>query len=419
MLPGSTRIGEVTPYPPPNEKHVRASGVASYSKNLMTRLTTRFDLAVLAERAPGVQEYDDGGITVVPCWSKGVRYLFSILSCARDMDIKALHVQHETFLFGSFVSAAMFPLLPLLGRLGGRRTVVTMHGVMPLRMIDRSFLRENRIEGNPAIMKTGIKVLTKLTAMVSHHIIVHEDMLKKWLVDDYGCDGSKITVVPHGIEPNPVRVDREVARKELGHQGGYFLLFLGYITGYKNVELLIEAMAHLDKDTVLIIAGGEHPRLAGDPDYKEYLDMLHRKAEEIAPGRVLFKGFLPEAEIPAYMALSDMLVFPYNVCMSTSGPLSMAMAYRKPFLVSEAFREVIDLPEAIFPLDPRGLAENVSTVRNDARIQERMARFVDRMNEEHSWDRVADRTGAVYDKVFGELYRRTPHPEGKRSESGG
>lgn len=419
MQSGSTRIGEVTPYPPPNEKHVRASGVASYAKNLMTRLKEGFDLTVLAERAPGLQTCDDDGIRVVPCWSKGSRYLFSILSCARKNKIRALHVQHETFLFGSFVSAALFPLLPLVGRLGGKRTVVTLHGVMPLRMIDRGFLQENRIRGNPTVMRVGIKVLTKLTVKLSHHIIVHEQVLKNWLVDDYGCRGDRITVIPHGIEPDPARMEREEARRKLGLQGGYFLLFLGYITGYKNVQLLIEAMAHLDQDTVLIIAGGEHPRLAEDPDYREYLETLHRMADETAPGRVLFKGFLPEAEIPAYMALSDLLVFPYNVCMSTSGPLSMAMAYRKPFLVSEAFREVVDLPDAIFPLDPKGLAERVARVRNDVGIQGQMAGYVERMNKEHSWENVAARTGAVYDQVFGPNYRRAPPPDGSRSKSGG
>lgn len=410
MLPGSMRIGEVTPYPPPNEKHVRASGVASYAKNLMTRLRDKFDLAVLAEAAPGIQAQDDEGIRVIPCWSKGPKYLVNILSCARHNDIRALHVQHETFLFGSFLSAAMFPLLPLMFRLSSRRTIITMHGVMPLRMIDESFLRENRINGNPFIMRAGIKVLTKLTVMLSHHIIVHEEVLKNWLVEDYGCDGSRITVIPHGIEPNPATMDQRMAKDQLGLEGGFFLLFLGYITGYKNVQLLIEAMAHLDKDTVLIIAGGEHPRLSEDPDYRAYLETLHRKADEIAPGRVIFKGFLPESEIPAYMALSDLLVFPYNVCMSTSGPLSMAMAYHKLFLVSEAFREVVDLPDAIFPLDPEGLAEKVTRIRNDGSIQERMAEYIARMNKEHSWDSVAARTGAVYDKVFGSEYRRSTRP---------
>lgn len=113
-----------------------------------------------------------------------------------------------------------------------------------------------------------------------------------------------MSVIPHGVDPetyHPAPPDPAL-RQELGLRGTV-IGFIGRMMHMKGVESLIRAYAHTTEaypDTTLLLLG------AG-PD-REFF-------EEVATSlgirdRVLFKDFVPVAEVVRYINLMDMMVLP-------------------------------------------------------------------------------------------------------------
>lgn len=393
------RVGIVSIYPPPRSKHAELSGVASYSRNLVDHLLKSCSVVVFADKI-GISnsEYSEGAI-VHRCWSRGFKYPFQIFRKLLRSEVDVVHVQHELYLFGGLASTFLFPFLLVLVRLLGKPVIVTMHGVIPLSRVDRSFLEENRISGNPLVMKFGLALLVKISVPLSTAVVVHEETLRNVLIKEYKCRASKVRVIHHGIEEPKVLVAPDEAKKKLGVSSHKVILFFGYITGYKNLELLIDSAKFIKvPDWVMLIAGGAHPRLYNDPDYLNYLSDLREKASKISEN-ILFKGFVPESEIPLYFSAADLVIFPYNVCISSSGPLALAASYRRPFLVSASFRDVVNSNEIVFRNDPRELADKIDLFFKDSAFSSRMAKYTEDFRNERLWTGISKETHQLYEEV--------------------
>ena len=310
------RVGLVSIYPPPKSKHVKQSGVASYSKNLVDSLLKYCSVVVFADKIGlSGSEYSEGA-QIYRCWNKGVKYPFQIFKKLLQDRVDIVHIQHETYLYGGVSSLLVFPFLLVLIRLLGKPVVVTMHGVIPLSRVDRRFLEENRIRGNPLVMRIGLTLLVKVVVAFSTVIVVHEKKLRDILVKEYKCQFIQSSCHLSWIEEPKVLVESTKAKEKLGVSSKKVILFLGYITGYKNVDLLIDSAQFLKvADWVMIIAGGVHPRLKDDRSYVKYLSELQKKASDISRKKILFKGFIPEEELPYFLAAADLVVFPHNICI--------------------------------------------------------------------------------------------------------
>jgi glycosyltransferase involved in cell wall biosynthesis len=391
------KVSMVSIYPPPESKHAKLGGVASYTKNLVVSLLNNCKVVVFADRMSRTNnEYHEGAM-VYRCWNKGVLYPFQIFKKLLSNAIDIVHVQHETYLYGGLDSALVFPLLLALVRLLRKPVILTLHGVIPLSRVNRSFLKENWINGNPFAMKVGLTSLVKIMLSLSTAIIVHEEPLKEILIKEYKCSASKIHVIHHGIEERNDLIKKNEAKEKLGLSGKKVILLFGYITGYKNVELLIDSAKFLKvPEWVMLIAGGAHPRLNYDLGYLKYLSDLRRKASAISNEKILFKGFVSEEEISLYFSAADLVVFPHNICISSSGPLSLTASYGKPFLVADSFREIVDFDEIVFKNSPEQLAKKIDGFFVDTTFRLKSLEYAHKFKQMRSWDSIAKRTIMLY-----------------------
>ena len=398
------RVGIVSIYPPPRSKHVKRSGVAAYSKNLVDSLLKYCSVVVFADKIGQISDYESSkGLQVHRCWNRGVTYPFQIFKKLLNEKVDVVHIQHETYLYGGLASLLVFPLLLFLVRLLGKPAIVTMHGVIPLSRVDECFLEENRINGNPLIMRIGLTLIVKIIVPFSTMVVVHENKLRDVLVKEYKCRPSKICVIYHGIEEPEVLVESTVAKTKLGFASKNVILFLGYITGYKNVDLLIDSAKYLKGNGwVMMIAGGVHPRLANDPGYQKYLSDLQKKASTISKEKIVFKGFVPEEALPDFLAAADLVVFPHNICISSSGPLSIAASYCRPFLVSNSFREIIDFDCIVFENNPKELAHKIDCFFTDATFNLTTVECLERFRNSRLWSKVAKQTYELYKVLLNE-----------------
>jgi glycosyltransferase involved in cell wall biosynthesis len=395
------RIGVVSIYPPHVSKHAEQGGVASYSKNLVDSLLKYCSVVIFADKLYASEDEYSEGATVYRCWSKGVKYPFQIFKKLLTNRVDVVHVQYETYLFGGLIAALVFPFLLFLIKLLRKPIIVTMHGVIPLSRVNKCFLEENRINGNPLIMRLGLTLLVKFIMPLSTVVIVHEKKLRDILTREYRCPASKIRVIYHGIEDPKFSINAEAAKEKLGAGSKHVILFFGYITGYKNVDLLIDSARFLKvNDWVMLIAGGVHPRLSRDSSYLKYLSDLRKRASEICEEKIVFKGFVPEEEIAVYFSAADLVVFPHKICISSSGPLSLAASYGKPFLVSDSFREIVDFDDIVFKNNSQELASKIDFFFSDTAFGLKASEYSKNIKANRLWNRISKQTYELYKKVI-------------------
>ncbi|RLG82244.1 MAG: hypothetical protein DRO40_08190 [Thermoprotei archaeon] len=356
---GELRIAIVSPYPPPGKKHVYGSGVVSYTKNLVEALRIvapqNVQIFVIADKLMNTRRvYREDGVYIIRCFSKNALYIFQIFRQICKIRPDIIHLQHEYFLYGGLLSAILFPFLVLLSRLIAKNVVVTLHhGVFPLSNLDdKDFRKENGLRGPPFLLKLGLLTITRMIALLAHRIIVHELFMKKYLVVDYKVPLHKIKIVPHGVE-NAETLPKEEAKKKLRLEGKTVLLYFGYLTGYKGIKEFLDAYKEIAKkipSTVLVIAGGPHPRLIKEKWYRDWIHDLVKKALAIQreikdSGRIVFTGYVPEDKIPLYFSAADIVVLPYKARIAASGPEALAIAFEKPYLISRG----LEKPSETYP----------------------------------------------------------------------
>ena len=202
----------------------------------------------------------------------------------------------------------------------------------------------------------------------------------------YGVDPARIRVVYNGVEAD----DRPEEPSPLQHP---LVLFLGRVTLQKGPDYFVEAARRvLDHDPRVTFV------LAGTGDM---LPRLIERAAELGIGRqMLFPGFVDRARAARLFAMADVFVMP-----SVSEPFGIvpleAMDRGVPVIVSRqsGSSELIKNALKVDFWDTEDLAEKIlSCLRYESlasELEERGREEVARL----TWDRVAERTEAVYREV--------------------
>ena len=395
-------IGMVAPYPPIGEMHSAGKGgVASYTKNLAVSIARddKVDLTVFADKlSRTVEQYTENDVTVVRCWGHGVLYVFGVLRevFKRRRELDLIHLQHEYFLYGNVVSAVLFPFMLLLLTFMRKPVVVTLHGVISLSGLDETFRKENNLGGNPVILRFGLRIITKLISSCADIVVTHEYHLREIMIGEYHVKESKVVVIPHGVEENSDLIPSQEAKETLGVVGRRVVMFFGYISGYKGLHILLDAFKGLrTNDYVLVVAGGEHPRLQGLQKYESYMGSLREKASDVS-NEVRFVGFVPNEEVPLYFCATDVVVLPYTTLMSSSGPFALCIAYRRPFLLSESFGTVVSDGDLLFDSNAEALRDKIEEFFSDGGLEEKSLACRELLFQQRSWGRVGCELANLY-----------------------
>ncbi len=148
-----------------------------------------------------------------------------------------------------------------------------------------------------------------------------------------------VAYIPHPIYDNygPM-VERDAALEQLGlPKDQHYLLFFGFIRGYKGLDLLLQAMALPEVRTLgvkLIVAG----EFYDDPETYQQLIAGQGLEEQI----VLRNAYIPNSEVGAYFGAADLVVQPYKTA-TQSGISQLAFHFGKPMVVTR----VGGLPEIV------------------------------------------------------------------------
>jgi len=203
----------------------------------------------------------------------------------------------------------------------------------------------------------------------THRIIVH--------TRSYGSTsavlrGRELTVIPSAVDLERFRPDLDSSelRTRLRLEGKRILVFTGRLVPHKGVDVILEALARLPRDVVLVVIGAG-PRLPSLVGLSRRLDVSDR---------VRFCPAVSDEELPRFLALGDVFVFPSQNRLEGFGlAVAEAMAVGLPVVVADmpGVREVIEpgreglLAEPLIAAD---LAEKLRTLLDDPSLAKRMGR---------------------------------------------
>ena len=192
--------------------------------------------------------------------------------------------------------------------------------------------------------------------------------------------GRALTVIPSVVDLDWFRpgLDTSGLRGDLRLEGKRVLAFTGRLVPHKGVDVILQALTQLPDDVVLLVvgAGPRLPSLVG----------LARRLG--VSDRVRFCASVSDDDLPRYLALADIFVFPSQNRLEGFGlAVAEAMAVGLPVVIADmpGVREVIEpgqeglLAEPLLAAD---LAAKVRTLLDDPDLARRMGAAGRRRAEE-------------------------------------
>lgn len=236
----------------------------------------------------------------------------------------------------------------------------------------------------------GIFALERQGLLEADRVIAVSHFTKGMIVERYGIDAEKVTVVHNAVS----RGEAARAYGVVKAPGERIVLFMGRITHQKGPGFFVEAAAK-----VLSVLPGVIFVMAGSGDLMA--QMVERVAELGMGSRFFFTGFLRNEEVERMYAASDLYVMP-----SVSEPFGIApleaMLYDVPVIISRqsGVSEVLHHALTVDFWDVDELAGKIcAALTYDALTRE----MVERSREElraMTWDRAAREIEEVYKKVI-------------------
>lgn len=328
----------VTSYPNPNNNKYGKrdlNAVAWHSEKTLKELAKSRRVIVLAEKTHKDDEsfYAEKNLYINRIWSKVNHFsMFRIAWEALKLNyVKTVFIPFEFNVFGGTFHNLLFLIVLFILKLSGKNTTIEIHQVIE----DIKELQKHININNFYVQKFfnfGLKIFYLLLGLLANNIIVFEEELKLRL-KKYISE-NKINVLSLSTQKNKT-ISKSYARKIIGlPKKDFIVMVFGYINGYKGIDFVIDAFSKIkNKNIKLIIAGGENPYLRDKKFYQKFYQKITQAAKKNK--NTILTGFVPDNKVGQYFSAVDLIVLPYEVFMSASGPFSLALSYEKPIILSE------------------------------------------------------------------------------------
>lgn len=274
-------------------------------------------------------------------------------------------------------------VVAMLRRMTGIRLVHTAHNLLPHDTGDR------------------YKAVYHKLYHTVHHIIVHSQNTRQQLCEMFGIDGSKVSVIPHGLLH--IHNDEQLLAHNMKDydakyhpQGKMVFTALGEQTPYKGIDLLAKAWISCNElseatDCQLIVVGHQN-----GVDLSE----LARCRNTIVDNRRI-----PDDEFLYLLRHTDVYLLPYRR-ISQSGALLTALAEHVPVLVTNVggLCDPFDVAPVGWTIEANDVSalsrqllylqkhrEEVTAIKQDASSWQRLRVYYD-------WQNIGRQTLQVYVK---------------------
>lgn len=248
-------------------------------------------------------------------------------------------------------------------------------------------------------------------------VITDAEHTKDDLVRVYKVPPEKIDLIPLAAEPRFRTLDRAACiqtvadRHDLGETP--YILYVGTLQPRKNVKMLIDAYTIMRRKT-----GMTHKLLmVGKPKYR-YAPVFDAIETSGYAGDILFTGFVTDEDLPMYYNAAELFVFPSRY-EGFGLPVLEAFGCGAPVITttSSSLPEVAgEAAVLVDPYDTDALAAAMERVLADESLRKKLRADGLARAAEFSWERTAQMTLDVYDRVLAEAAERNSNQPAAMSQ---
>jgi glycosyltransferase involved in cell wall biosynthesis len=357
------------------------AGNESYATNLVEALAeidTKNQYTLYVTRSAAVQRFQDRwpnvSVRMTLPHTPLIRIPLTLSAELRRNPVDLLHVQ--------FTAPPMCPC----------PVIVSIHD-LSFEHLPETFKRRSRMQ---------LRFTVRRTARKAAEIITISDYSRSDIIETYGINPANVTVTPLAAPASfapvtdPAEIDRVARRHNIS---GDYILAVGSIQPRKNLNRLIEAYAGLVSArgaalVPILVLVGKRAWL-----YRDTLDLVEKQGLR---DKIIFTGYVPEADLPALYSGALFFVYPSYFEGFGLPPLE-AMKCGTPVMVGNrtSLPEVVgDAGLMVDPFDipsiATGLAQMLDNV--DLRTQLRV-KGLERARG-FNWKRTAELTLEVYQRAF-------------------
>jgi glycosyltransferase involved in cell wall biosynthesis len=335
------KICLVTTFPPSQ------GGLSEYGLHIAEELRRNpfLSLTILADKIPAGQPELEG-FSVERCWSfddpMNAAHLLGAIARLKP-DVVWFNLLFSTF-GRNPINAFLGLFTPVLARMSGRYTHVTLHHLMDTVDLKDAGVKHARLYRMFGALATRILLL-------SNSVSVLMPGYRRILHDKYGRDNVHLR--SHGV------LTRRPEYPDFARRGNpeHRILAFGKWGTYKRLELMIEAFKIISQklpNAKLVVGGGNHPQAAG---YVEGLKRQHAGNPAIE-----FTGYVDEDRLPGLFQSSSVAVMPYSSSTGCSGVAHLACAYGVPIVCADLqdFRQMADGEELAIEFYQPGSADDLA-----------------------------------------------------------
>jgi phosphatidylinositol alpha-1,6-mannosyltransferase len=241
------------------------------------------------------------------------------------------------------------------------------------------------------------RVIEKRVVDACDRVIVGSEFARRQLAEALGARADHVVVVPYGVDPRfaprPARAD---LRARYGLGADPVVLFFGGLKPRKNLPLLLDVWTEVVRavPSARLVAGGGR-----------LLPALRRRAAAAGFGdRVVFTGYVPEAEKADHFNLATVFVFP-SALEGFGLAVGEAMSSGLPVVASDrgAIPELVVDGQGGFLCDPARPAEFtealVRLLRDPTARAKQGVANAERVERGFRWERCVSATRREYESV--------------------
>jgi len=241
--------------------------------------------------------------------------------------------------------AHMYLVIELLNKLSGKKPIIIeFHEVV------------DPLESSILPIRIYSRIMGKLIRKLASHYVVHSEADRRLISRVYKIPEERISTIPHGIYDHYEKV--EDAKRKLGIDEEFVVLFFGLLRPYKGVKYFIKAFEILPEELIrksrLLIVGEswedrESVRMAEKSPYRDKITIVNR--------------YVPDNEVSLYFSASDVLVLPYTRA-SQSGVAHIAMSFGLPIIATKVggLKEALSGYDGIYFIEPKSAESIAKTI---------------------------------------------------------
>ncbi len=364
--------------------HRNPSGLSNYCQELLARLFGQQAFDYLAYTRSDVFQAEYSGLIVPagpragPHRSRTLNHLYRLIWQQTGLRLR-LRRDRVSMLFSPTVEGLLFPPV---------RQVITVHDLIPLIFPETS-----------PNWKHYFTCWFPLIIKHSQALICISESTGKDLRNHFDLSDKPVHIIHNGISPARFfpRPPLEI-KSRYGYQD--YLLFVGDMRPYKNLDGLLRALAGLEINNKLLVCGKKEKRF--------YLRIRELVKELGLRNRVVFLDYVPDEILPALYSGALALIFPSRY-EGFGMPVLEAMACGCPVVAAR----VASLPEVggdavlyVDPDDPEEIGRGIKQVVESKELRDGLRAKGLRRARRFSWERSATAHQAVFKEVLGRQQQR-------------